>query len=80
MSKYALKKGSGIQGNETRVTDNYRTRGHRTVAYENLLSKAGVHLTNRLRNSINNAKTTKAFKLALKSFYCERHFVVSTSS
>ncbi|KAG8316167.1 hypothetical protein J6590_057365 [Homalodisca vitripennis] len=73
-SRCALIRGRDIHEYETRGRDSYRTERHRTVAYEHLTSQAGVHLINRLPDSIKNAPTPKALKIRLKHFLAPKAF------
>ncbi len=80
-SKCEGMRGIDIHSHETRGRENYRTGRHRTVVNERLLSQAGVHLVNKLPNSIRSALMPKAFKLRLKqslianAFYSSDEFM-----
>ncbi|KAG8265399.1 hypothetical protein J6590_095575 [Homalodisca vitripennis] len=67
-------RGSEIHSYETRGREDYRTGRHRTVVHKRLPSQVGVHLVNRLPNSIKSVPMLKAFKASLKKILIAEAF------
>jgi len=69
-----LVQGRDIHGYGTRSRDTYRTNQHRTAAFEQIPSYAGIRLINMLPRSLKDCDEPKKFKVQLKRLLATKEF------